>query len=478
MTTAYNPRSDGQTENNNKTMQQVLRAFVDPRTSDWCQYLAAVEFAINDSRHASTLQTPFMMIYGENPYSQLDFYMESALQEPSRHEGGKRFADRWRRALQEARHNIQKAQVRQAQDFDKTHAAVTYKVGQKVLLDVRQLKLPANRGAKHKLRKPFSGPFGILEVYLADDGKPASYRLRLPALSNHHCVFAPGKLAPYHTSDRFATRKKPEPPATFMVEGLDEHVVEPIRDHREIRQRKGSRTLIVREYLVRWKEYGESDDQWLTEKDLNRGCPLKPLLEYQAAHARELEPVVLGNSKSPEGQPERLKQRQRFGRTPLRRGKADLRMLSTIGRGDLNISGEGFGGMSGRGGKGGLSGRRGLELEAKVEGLALDFSRKDMMRGTMSEDIRMKIAEYEDELRITSTLKEGKLVDLTASDRVLKVLVLFSGTGTVEASISRRFPKAHVITLDLDPKWQAIHCCDILDWVSEREGKGGTMLDY
>jgi hypothetical protein len=61
---------------------------------------------------------------------------------------------------------------------------------------------------------------------------------------------------------------------------------------------------------------------------------------------------------------------------------------------------------------------------------------------------------------------------------VLKVLVLFSGTGSVEAAISRRFPKAHAITLDLDPKWQAIHCCDILDWASEGEGKGGTMVDY
>ena len=61
-TTAYNPRSDGQSENTNKTMEGILRAVVDPRQKEWDRHLAATEFAINDSIHFVTKMTPFQMI--------------------------------------------------------------------------------------------------------------------------------------------------------------------------------------------------------------------------------------------------------------------------------------------------------------------------------------------------------------------------------------------------------------------------------
>jgi hypothetical protein len=57
--TPYHPQTDGQAENTNKTMEQILRAYVDPRQTDWDLYLTPVEFAINDSRHAASQYTPF-----------------------------------------------------------------------------------------------------------------------------------------------------------------------------------------------------------------------------------------------------------------------------------------------------------------------------------------------------------------------------------------------------------------------------------
>jgi hypothetical protein len=257
-----------------------------------------------------------------------------------------------------------------------------------------------------------------------------------------------------------------------MVEGLEEHVVERIRDHRDVKRRKGSRTVTVREYLVRWKGYGESDDQWLTDKELNRGCPLKPLLEYQA----DLLPAEVSSepngSTSRQVESERPKRRQGFSRS-LPRERAKLRMLNTeyLMNTSDNISEEGKVGLSGCG--------RSTEIRDPYDqGTDGDRIRTGQMRGIRPLEYRTMIEEYEDELKITSTIKGGKLVKLTSSDRPLKVLVLFSGTGSVEAAISRRFPKAQVITLDLDPKWQAIHCCDIVDWVSGRGRIGGTMNDY
>jgi len=48
MSTAYHPQSDGQTENTNKTLENMLRAYVNNSLSDWDDYLVSAEIAINN----------------------------------------------------------------------------------------------------------------------------------------------------------------------------------------------------------------------------------------------------------------------------------------------------------------------------------------------------------------------------------------------------------------------------------------------
>eukprot|EP00854_Cymbomonas_tetramitiformis_P034113 gene34113-biopygen13706 len=48
--------------------------------------------------------------------------------------------------------------------------------------------------------------------------------------------------------------------------------------------------------------------------------------------------------------------------------------------------------------------------------------------------------------------------------RPVRILVLFSGTGSVEKGFTQCFPKANVVTLDQDPRWQLIHLSTIEDW--------------
>jgi len=43
MTTSYHPQTDGQAENTNKTMETILRAFIEPRQKDWDEHLAAAD---------------------------------------------------------------------------------------------------------------------------------------------------------------------------------------------------------------------------------------------------------------------------------------------------------------------------------------------------------------------------------------------------------------------------------------------------
>lgn len=64
--TAYHPRTDGQSEIANKAIEQYLRHFVGYHQDDWSSLLATAEFAHNNHDHESTGISPFKANYGFN----------------------------------------------------------------------------------------------------------------------------------------------------------------------------------------------------------------------------------------------------------------------------------------------------------------------------------------------------------------------------------------------------------------------------
>ena len=54
MSTAFHPQTDGQTERMNRTLESILRNFVNYKCDDWDAYLSLAEFAYNNSVNAST----------------------------------------------------------------------------------------------------------------------------------------------------------------------------------------------------------------------------------------------------------------------------------------------------------------------------------------------------------------------------------------------------------------------------------------
>ena len=58
MSTSDHPETDGQTERANRVLEEILRGYVHSFSS-WSEFLPMVEFAINNSVHASTTHTPF-----------------------------------------------------------------------------------------------------------------------------------------------------------------------------------------------------------------------------------------------------------------------------------------------------------------------------------------------------------------------------------------------------------------------------------
>ena len=69
MSTAFHPQTDGQTERANRTLEDMLRAFVSYRQDDWDDHLASAEFACNNAPNASTGMSPFRMNHGRDPYN-------------------------------------------------------------------------------------------------------------------------------------------------------------------------------------------------------------------------------------------------------------------------------------------------------------------------------------------------------------------------------------------------------------------------
>nr|GFB00237.1 retrotransposon protein, putative, Ty3-gypsy subclass [Tanacetum cinerariifolium] len=62
--TAFHPQTDGQTDRTIQTLKDMLRSCALGWTGNWDDYIFLVEFAYNNSWHASIKCTPFEMLYG------------------------------------------------------------------------------------------------------------------------------------------------------------------------------------------------------------------------------------------------------------------------------------------------------------------------------------------------------------------------------------------------------------------------------
>ena len=65
--TGYHPETDGQTENANAAMEQVLRAYTNYQQDDWVQWLPVAQFEANNTVSESTGVSPMMACHGQNP---------------------------------------------------------------------------------------------------------------------------------------------------------------------------------------------------------------------------------------------------------------------------------------------------------------------------------------------------------------------------------------------------------------------------
>ena len=152
--TAFHPQTDGQTERMNRTLEDMLRHYVNPHHDDWDQHLAMAQFAINNAYQESIQTTPFRLNTGRDPP------LPTTLGTGSRVPSAQAFADNLQQSLKEARAALELARNRQKQYADTKRRHITYQVGDRVFLSTKNIKL---RTGCSKFLPRWLGPFTIID---------------------------------------------------------------------------------------------------------------------------------------------------------------------------------------------------------------------------------------------------------------------------------------------------------------------------
>ena len=239
ISTAFHPRTDGQTERMNRWIKDYLRQFVTGRQNNWSELLPIAEFAHNSWKHENTKHSPHELIMGINPTASIstpDDAVPAAQERLSQ--------------LLSARSDAQKALQKRIKPLNVPRTFVT---GDKVWLDGRNLRIKAPSNSRALTPRRF-GPYEVIKQM-----SPVTYRLKLPTSLKIHDVFHVDLLTPYHETEEHGENYTQPPPE--LIDGEEEYQVEEIIDERINRRKK--------QYLVKWLGYPVSENSWINAKDLH-----------------------------------------------------------------------------------------------------------------------------------------------------------------------------------------------------------------
>jgi hypothetical protein len=252
LSTAFHPRTDGQSERMNQWVETYLRQFANGRQNNWSDLLPMAEFAHNSWQHEHTKHSPHELILGFNPTAS---FTTPEDQVPAA-------KDRLQE-LTKARSDAQKALHVRSKPMNVPRSFVS---GDKVWLDSRNLHI---RTPSKKLSHRRIGPYPIKEQL-----SPVTYRLQLPETMKINNVFHVDLLTPYHETKAYGPQPVQPPP--ILIDGDEEYEVEELIDDRYNKRKR------KRQYLVKWKGYPASENSWVDEQDLHSD---ELLAEYRLSKA-------------------------------------------------------------------------------------------------------------------------------------------------------------------------------------------------
>ena len=132
--TAYHPQSDGQSERTIQTLEDMLRACVLDFKGSWDWHLPLIEFAYNNSYHASIKMPPYEALYRRKCRSPLFWdHLEKTVTGPE-------LVQETIEKVAVIRQRMKEAQDRQKSWADLRRKDVEFEVGDFMFLKVKPIK--------------------------------------------------------------------------------------------------------------------------------------------------------------------------------------------------------------------------------------------------------------------------------------------------------------------------------------------------
>ena len=129
ISTAYHPRTDGQSECTNQWVEMFLRFVTNYKQDDWACWLPMVQFAHNNWPSDTTRKSPFFLLMGYNPRADWKHTMSPLPQVTLR-------VDQFKEAWAQAQNLMIKAQ----KSWVKNKDTPKYKEGDLVWLEGKNLR--------------------------------------------------------------------------------------------------------------------------------------------------------------------------------------------------------------------------------------------------------------------------------------------------------------------------------------------------
>jgi len=265
LSTAYYPQTDGQTERINQELEQYLRVFIDHRQEQWPDWLGIAEFAYNNKVHAATKTSPFKANYSQDPK------MGFEERRKRKYEAVEKFIERMRKIQEEAKVVLGKAQEEMKKFANrKRREEEEYRVGDLVLLSMKDLKWQMKGRRLEKLTERFVDPYKVKGIVLSN-----VIELELPKSIKIHPVVNVSRVRLYKPQ---MEGQKKIPPKLVIIEGEEEFEVEKILNKRTIRGKE--------KFLVRWKDYTVEENTWENRENLENAKEL--VEEFEREYGEEV----------------------------------------------------------------------------------------------------------------------------------------------------------------------------------------------
>ncbi|KAM5344467.1 hypothetical protein ACJ41O_001495 [Fusarium nematophilum] len=244
LSTAYHKETDGQTERMNQVLEQYLRCYINYDQTNWVEKLPAAQLAYNTATNESTKTTPAYANFGFNP----DAYRQA--RDTVINPKAILTSDQLKNLHEEMKTELEFVRNRMTTYANKKRIeGPTFSEGDMVYFATKNIQ---TKRQNKKLDYKYIGPYKIKRKI-----KDTNYELDLPPKVKLHPIVHISLLESAENTIQVKTNNEPD----TQIDGPEEYIVEAILDMDKI----DNKTM----YLVKWKDYPDSENTWEPPEHLN-----------------------------------------------------------------------------------------------------------------------------------------------------------------------------------------------------------------